>query len=192
MVLKYGKSKIIERPTENIVRTRLALVVLAVALFQASAAEPPAEEYRVKGAYLLNFTKFVEWPDKAFKAPGDAIAICVLGATPFASDLEVAARQIVAGTRSVTVRQIPDVQQAGQCQIVFVSMAERKRVHAVLDAVKGDSVLTVGESEGFAASGGVIEFRVDEGRVRMDINSEAAKRAGLHISAKLLSLAQSR
>jgi len=73
-----------------------------------------------------------------------------------------------------------------------VSMAERKRVHAVLDAVKGDSVLTVGESEGFAASGGVIEFRVDEGRVRMDINSEAAKRAGLHISAKLLSLAQSR
>ncbi len=61
----------------------------------------------------------------------------------------------------------------------------------LLEAVQGASVLTVGESEGFIASGGVIEFRVEESKVRMEISEAAAKRAGLHISAKLLSLAQS-
>ncbi len=64
-------------------------------------------------------------------------------------------------------------------------------MRAVLDAVQKESVLTVGESEGFVASGGVIEFSVEESKVRMEISAEAAKRAGLHISAKLLSLAQS-
>jgi hypothetical protein len=64
-------------------------------------------------------------------------------------------------------------------------------MRAVLDAVQGGSVLTVGESEGFIAGGGVIEFRLEENKVRMEISVAAAKRAGLHISAKLLSLAQS-
>jgi hypothetical protein len=73
---------------------------------------------------------------------------------------------------------------------VFVSLSERKRAHAVLQAAEGGSVLTVGESEGFAAGGGMIEFSVEESKVRMEINAAAAKRAGLHISAKLLSLAQ--
>jgi len=70
-------------------------------------------------------------------------------------------------------------------------VAERKRARAVLEALQGVSVLTVGESEGFIASGGIIEFRLEEGKVRMEISEAAAKRAGLHISAKLLSLSQS-
>lgn len=172
-------------------RAKLALVVLAGALAQASAPEPPAEEYRVKGAFLLNFAKFVEWPAQTFKSPADMIAICVLGANPFTPALDLAAREVVVENRSVTVRQIADAQQARQCQIVFVSVAERKRMRAVLDAVQGGSVLTVGESEGFIAGGGVIEFRLEENKVRMEISVAAAKRAGLHISAKLLSLAQS-
>lgn len=171
-------------------RTKLALAALAGALLQAMAGDPPAEEYRVKGAFLLNFANFVEWPAQAFKGPGDAIAICILGASPFTADLELAARKIMAGSRPVAMRQITDIQQARECQIVFVGMSERKRVHAVLEAVQGGSVLTVGESEGFIASGGVIEFRVEESRVRMEISTAAAQRARLTISSRLLNLVQ--
>ncbi|MGA2215948.1 MAG: YfiR family protein [Bryobacteraceae bacterium] len=176
---------------EKIVRPKLALFALVAALTQTSAADVPAEEYRVKGAFLLNFAKFVEWPAQAFKGPGDSITICVLGTSPFTPALDQAARQVVVENRTVTVRQIPDAQQAAQCQIVFVSTPERRRIHALLEAVQGGSVLTVGESNGFIASGGVIEFRVEDSRVRMEISAAAAKRAGLHISAKLLSLAES-
>jgi hypothetical protein len=71
-----------------------------------------------------------------------------------------------------------------------VSESERKLSKALLQAVQGASVLTVGESEGFTANGGVIDFKLDGERVRIEINTAAADRAKLHISAKLLSLAQ--
>jgi hypothetical protein len=61
-----------------------------------------------------------------------------------------------------------------------------------MEAVRGRNVLTVGESEGFLAAGGVINLKLDGGKVRMEISTAAAERAGLHISAKLLSLAQSK
>jgi hypothetical protein len=170
------------------VQAKLAFVFLVGAL--AIKCEP-AEEYHVKGAYLLNFAKFVEWPADAYKGPADPIAICVLGANPFGPELAEAAQAAVVQNRGVTVRQIQDPQQARQCQIVFVSVSERKRFRAVLEATKGTSVLTVGESEGFVAGGGVIEFRVEESKVKMEISADAARLAGLHISAKLLSLSQS-
>lgn len=171
-------------------RSRLAFVLLAAALVRGWSGEPPAEEYRVKGAFLLNFTRFVEWPAEAFKGPKDAIAICILGASPFSADLDLAAKGMVLGNRTVNLRQIPDAQQARACQMVFVSLNERKRVHALLEAVQGGNVLTVGESEGFIAAGGIVEFRLEENKVRMDISEAAAKRAGLRISSRLLSLAQ--
>lgn len=138
----------------------------------------------------MNFTRFVEWPANSFKGPGDPIAICILGANPFTAALEKAAQGVVADSRSLSYGR-SDVEQAHQCHIVFVSASERKKMRAVVEAVQADSVLTVGESESFVAAGGVIEFRLEDNRVGMEINAVAAKRAGLRISAKLLSLAQS-
>jgi len=171
--------------------TRLLATVLIAAAYQASAAEPVAEEYAVKGAFLINFTKFVIWPAQVFKAPGDPIAICVLGENPFGPGLEQAARETVVSNRPVSVRQVADGQQASQCQIVFMGASERRRSRAWLDALRGKSVLTVGENEGFLASGGIIDFTLDGSKVRIAISTAAADRAGLQISAKLLSLAQS-
>jgi hypothetical protein len=50
-------------------------------------------------------------------------------------------------------------------------------------------VLTVGESDGFAALGGVIGFKLEGGRVRLEVNVGAAEQSKLRISSKLLSLA---
>jgi len=90
----------------------------------------------------------------------------------------------------VSVRRLADGQQAGQCQIAFVAATERKLSKALLLAAQSASVLTVGESDGFTTNGGVIGFKLDGEKVRIEVNTAAADRAKLHISAKLLSLAQ--
>jgi hypothetical protein len=172
-------------------QARPMVVVLIAIANLAGGAEPVAEEYQVKGAFLLNFTKFVDWPPQVFQGPGDPIAICILGQNPFGPLLDRAARETVVAKRSVSVRQVSDGQQASQCQIVFVGASERKRSRAWLEALRGKSVLTVGEFEGFLANGGVVNFKLEGERVRIEISTAAADRAGLHISAKLLSLAQS-
>jgi hypothetical protein len=118
--------------------------------------------------------------------------IFILGQNPFGSGFDKAAKEIVVGNRQLGVRQLSDPQQSGQCQMVFVSASERKLSRALLQSTQGESVLTVGESEGFTSGGGIIDFKLDGEKVRIEINTAAADRAKLRISAKLLSLAQAK
>jgi len=170
---------------------RLMIVVLIAIPDLAGGADLVAEEYQVKGAFLLNFTKFVDWPPQAFQGPGEPIAICILGRNPFGLGLDRAAQGVVVANRTVSVRQVADGQEASQCQIVFIGASERKHSRAWLEALRGRSVVTVGEAEDFLANGGVVNFKLEREKIRIEINMAAADRAGLHISAKLLNLAQS-
>lgn len=150
-------------------------------------AEEPLE-YDVKAAFLLNFTKFIEWPAEAFASPAQ-ISICILGEDSFGSTLD----QIVSGEavngRKVTVQRIKRPPPPRTCQILFVSKSE-KEVAKTLSAL-GPGVLTVGERETFVREGGMIAFVIEERRVRFDINQGAAEKAGLKLSSKLLGVARS-
>ena len=168
----------------------LTLLVLAAALVPVHAEDQVADEYPVKAAFLFNFAKFVEWPADVFKGHDDPFAICVLGQNPFGSVLEDIVRDKTVANRGFVVRGVANAQQATKCQIVFVTASERKRFHSLLDELKGHSILTVGEAEDFTANGGVINFKLKEARVRIEIDTGAAERAKLRISSKLLSLAE--
>jgi YfiR/HmsC-like len=159
-------------------------------LLAADAGAQAANEYRIKAAFLYNFAKFVEWPVQAFKNPSDPIVIGVLGKDPFGDALAEAVAGKTLGGRAFQVREIADAQQAAGCQIVFVSASERKRLGPLFTRIGNAAVLTVGETDNFAAEGGVINFKIDAGSVRLQINIEAARRQQLRISAKLLSLAE--
>ena len=99
-------------------------------------------------------------------------------------------RDKTVGSRGFVVHGVSTAQHASKCQIVFVSASERKRFHSHLEELKGHSILTVGEAEDFTANGGVINFKLKDARVRIEIDTAAAERAKLRISSKLLSLAE--
>jgi hypothetical protein len=162
----------------------LGLLLTTVAWAQKS------EEYRVKAAFLFNFAKFVEWPPQAFANSSDPIRICVLGQNPFGSALEDAVRDKTAEGRTFLVRQVSGEQPVAGCQILFIGLSERKRLHTILGEIKTQGVLTVGETDAFASEGGMINFKIEGGRVGLQINVNAAEQARLRISSKLLSLAQ--
>ena len=158
--------------------------MLAVAAFAVEI-----EEYQVKAAFLYNFAKFVHWPDRAFTSPTEPLSICVFGHNPFGRTLEMTVAGKEFAGRQFLVRSIAEPQEASACHIVFVSSAEKKRFAALLSAVQSSSVLTVGESPGFAAQGGVVNFKLENGTVHFEVNLEAARQKDLNISSKLLSLA---
>ena len=159
-----------------------------------SCVLPPAafgqvEEYPVKAAFFYNFAKFVEWPAQAFRNPGDPISICVLGQNPFGHSLDDVVRGQVVHGRSFRVRQVSEIPAITPCQILFVRASERKRFQSEAANLKGAPTLTVGESRGFAAEGGIVNFKLEDGKVRFEINLDAAEQAQIRISSKLLSLA---
>jgi hypothetical protein len=169
---------------------RLILILWMGGMWCAQAGAAEIDEYQVKAAFLFNFAKFVEWPAQAFKSAGSPIEICVLGPNPFGFSLANAVEGKVVGNRQFVVRDVRDAQQAGDCHILFVSAAAWIRSQAHLGEIKKCCVLTVGETGEFIPRGGMINLRLEDARVRVEINPDAAARAGLRISSKLLSLAE--
>ena len=147
------------------------------------------DEYQLKAAYMYNFAKFVDWPADALGDRTRPFAICVLGQTPLSQALRDALSGKVWDQRPLEFRQISDSNQAGKCQILFISLAD-KQTRLVLAEVKPLPVLTVGESEDFINQGGVVRFLLDGARVRLEFNLDAADSARLRVSAKLLGLAK--
>lgn len=151
-----------------------------------------ASETEVKAAVLYNFAKFVEWPAEAFTSETAPIQLAVFGDDEFAAKLRSLLNDKKAHGRSFEVKTISNPQEAKNFQIVFVASSESRRALQVLEATKKSPVLTIGESEQFLDSGGMINFVFEDAQLRFEINPEAAQKARLEISSKLLRLAKKR
>jgi hypothetical protein len=147
-------------------------------------------EYPVKLAFLFNFTKFVEWPPDSYRDPGAPLAICIVGSDPFSPDLEEELRTRKVGNHPVEVNRLRPNDTLSVCHIVFVPVTEKDRAARIVKSLKGSSALTVGETEGFALQGGIINLTVEYNTLHFEVNPLAAARAGLKISSKLLSMAK--
>jgi hypothetical protein len=149
-----------------------------------------SDEYTVKAAFLYNFVKFVDWPAGAFKASADPIRICTLGESPMGGALDETLRGRTFAGRTLVSIKISEPRQADNCQLLFVSSSEPKPVRAILSKIQATGLLTIGEADGFAEAGGMINLKLQGGKIRLEINAEAAERAQLRLSSKLLSLAR--
>jgi hypothetical protein len=179
--------------------TILCLVVsLQVAVPHAAYLQNPASisrqteaptEYQVKAAYLFNFLKFVEWPEDASADPHIRWTIGVVGDSPFGDDLA----QFVLGKtvqgHLLDVKSFKTGEDTHVCRILFISKSEKKRLAPLISNLKGLPILTVADMDGFLESGGMIQFLMEDNRVRVSIDVGIASRAGLKVSSKLLSLA---
>lgn len=163
------------------------IIVLLVLVPATTWAQPAPLEYDVKAAFVLNFTRYIEWPPKP---PKPVFKICVYRANPFGPRLD----EIVAGERwrdaPIDVVTVSDVRQVADCGLVYVPAGSTASFMAERDVLNGRPVLTVGESDDFLARGGMIRLFLDQNRVRFAINQEAATAAGLHISSRLMRLAR--
>lgn len=169
---------------------RAALILLLAISASRSPAAPPAREYDVKAVFLFNFAQFVEWPDSAFESKNSPLVLGVLGIDPFGASLDEAVRGKMVDSRPMEVRRVHSVEEAKDCNILFVSASEMTQLHSVLEALKDNDVLTVGETDQFAREGGMIGFVQREGRIRLLVNLNAVQAAKFTVSSKLLRVAE--
>jgi hypothetical protein len=187
-----------------IAKTRKLLATLALCLSFAplvlpiaglggvalAAADEPSREYRIKAAFIYNFAKFTHWPDSSFPDVTAPLEFCVFGEDPFGGALNSIAGKTIRG-RKVAVRRVASVEDGAGCHLLFISASELPRLGVILEALTGRPVLTVADMPDFARVGGIISLKTNEqDRLRFEINTGIAKRAGLRISSKLLSLAE--
>ncbi len=159
-----------------------ALLALGAAWPVAQAQEPG--EYRLKAAFLYNFTLFTEWPDEV----GTPLVLCTLGADPFGRELDALHGKTV-GTRTLALQRKAAGESVKGCHVVFIAAASIGGLARVLDELRGLPVLTVADSPGAAARGVALNMSLASNRVAFEANLQAARSARLVLSSKLLRLA---
>lgn len=182
------------RSTMNIpIRSGIFTVLLLISLVlfsppSAGADSDRLNENEVKAAYLYNFTKYVEWPAASFNRENTPLIICILGNSPMNEVIETLSGKTVRNRRLV-IRHFSRIEDLSECQVLFINASVKSPLTQILSAAASRSVLTVSDSRGFAASGGIIELVQVGGKIRFIINNRAAQSASLQISSHLLRLA---
>lgn len=145
-------------------------------------------EYQMKAAFLYNFVKYIDWP--ASVLPEHApLVIGVFGADPFGGALESILSNKVVNGHALIARHLALLRDATNCQVLFISSSEKRHWPEILKTLEGTSVLTVSENwNQFTQAGGMICFFTEDRRVCFDINDNAARKASLNISSKLIQL----
>jgi hypothetical protein len=163
-------------------------LVVPLALFAAQRRRPT--QYDVEAVYLYQFGRFVQWPAQ-LSVPSDSFPICVLGRDPFGNILD----STIAGENINQVQlradRITALDDAKHCRILYISPSEDARLGAVLDSLQTEPVLTVSDAPDFVSRGGMIQFVLQDNRVRFEINVAIAQKAGLSVSSQLLKVAAS-
>ena len=176
---------------------KLALAISALSLVATlvlplpspCAQQAGSDEYREKANFLAVFPNFVEWPASAFPSVQAPLFICLFGDFSFGTSLAELTRGLLIRGRRVEIRWVRNERALRTCHILFVSQSEGKRYARIFNAIRGASVLTVGETPDFMARGGAIDFLIEEDRLQFEVNMGAANDAHLRISSNMLALA---
>lgn len=172
-----------------------ARFALAAALCLAPAGPIPAQtarEYSIKASFISRFVGFIQWPSgqAARGALPEPFVVSVFGPDPFLGDLESAFREADLGGRKVTVRRAADLGDLSESKLVFIAQGEKGRLDSVVRWAEANGALTIGDGEGFAERGVIINFYLRDQKVRFEINARAAEKCGFQISSLLLKVAR--
>jgi hypothetical protein len=154
----------------------------------ATWAQDGSLELAIKATYLVKFAAFVEWPANMFETPSSPLTICLVG-TPFSGVADQAAAGQAAGQHPLAVRHVAAATHGSGCHILFSAGAPGQSIAEALDAVRGEPVLTVTDLPAATPRKGIIDFVLQSGHVRFEIDDRAAAQEGLRISSQLLALA---
>lgn len=156
---------------------------------RAGTSDQPFSEHEVEAAFLYHFTKYIEWPPQVFASAQSSMVLGFLGSDPFRGAVEeVIADRLVDG-RTLVWKKFDQPPRSGECHALFIGSDDEARMKQALARLRTEPILTVGDSEAFGRAGGIVWFRVSGNRVRFAINIDAARRAGLPISSRLLGVA---
>lgn len=166
------------------------LVFLLFGIKFLHAQDKPALEYKVKAAFLYNFTRFVNWQPAAFHSPDAPFVIGIIGNDPFGTYIEDIVEGEKVGDRDIIVQRYSDIKEINNCQIIFISISETAKTKEIISSIEHQNILTVSDDEHFLKSGGQLRFFKESNKVRIQINMTAVKKSQLEISSKLLRIAK--
>jgi len=171
-------------------RVAVILSLLCLGSTFHAADLPAVEEYQVKSVFLFNFAKFTQWPDSVFSDSQAPLYICIMGEDPFKQAIDITIENEIIRGHTVLIERLDKVENSKSCQILFISSSEKSNLANILNYLQEMPILTVSDIDSFVEQGGMIQFFKHGKKIRLLINPDIAKAAGLLVSANLLRIAK--
>lgn len=176
------------------VRQRLIIGALVLLLAKASVfvsgETPGPDEMQVRAAMLVNLLRFVTWQHPKSGDPHAPLVVGLLGASEQSNIIERYLANHSLDGRAFLVRRMGKADRCDDCQVLFVSSAERKRFDELSNALMANDVLTVSDDGTFAYSGGIVGLPLVGDKIEIQVNLIAAEHSNLTISSRLLNIAK--
>ena len=167
----------------------LALLAVWLSPCAAGAQATADTEQQMKAGFIYNFALFTDWPAPSFKDGGSPLVICIAGEQEILKSFEQLKTKKIKD-RAVTVCAYGDKATGAPCHIFYISTTNPSEAATLVARLSGPGVLTIGNADGFSRLGGIITFYRADNKLRFEINTDAAQRAGLKLSSQLLNLAK--
>jgi hypothetical protein len=162
--------------------------ILAGSSLNVRAEEPKPDEYQMKAVFLYNFAKFIDWPEESLRDK-DTFNVCILGDSPFENNFKNLQGKAVRG-KELDIKYCRTLQEITNCDLLFICSSEKKNLPRILRSLNEKNILTIGDTKDFAEGGVMINFYIEDDKVRFEVNLDAVKRSKLQISTKLLKIAR--
>jgi hypothetical protein len=161
---------------------------LVAGISTAGAEEELPADFQVKAAFLVNFPKYVDWPANAFAETNSPLTIAIWGDDNVANEVQnmIGGGRIISGHPVMLKRIAKEEEISRDCHILFIGAAGRQHLPAILEKIRGEKILTVGESDDFLEKNGIINLARQGRKIRLQVNLAAAGNAQLKISSRLL------
>ncbi len=166
-----------------------AVLLLAVSLPAGTVAQD-ATDARLRAAFLFNFIQYVEWPSNPVPADDAPLLIGIYRDPELAAAAKSMVEGRTVGGRTVEVRVLSRPDQVEDLAVLYLGSTDPLEIAMGLQGVEGRPVLTVGYADGFAARGGMINFVLEDRRMRFEVNRRSTAESGLRLSSQLLRLAR--
>jgi hypothetical protein len=157
---------------------------------QAAMGQPRFPDLEVKAEFMLNFSRFVIWPENAFESDSAELRFCILADLQYADAVSSVLLDKTIRRRSVRIIGSPTTESAARCHVVIIPEALTLLHREVIEVLGKRNILTISESYGFAQGGGVANLISSEGSVRIEVSWDALGRASLALDPRVFSLVE--
>ena len=171
----------------SIVRIVSAIILVSLS-WCGSVQADISREYQLKAAYLLNFARFIYWPEKTIES-SEYFNICVVGENPFADSLNKLSDKKIKN-KQIKISYADTFNKETNCRILYISDSRKRNFKEILKLTESDVILTVSDIDGFVRAGGMIEFVRVRNKIKFEINVSQSNKSNIKYRSQLLEVAE--
>ncbi len=181
------------RPFQHMAMFMVVVVVVALGgAIRGHAADRAFDEYQVKSVFLYRLTLFITWPGEVFSTSDQPFVIGILGDDPFGKHIDRVVKNEGYNSRPIRIRRYPTMEEIKKapCQVLFINRALKPEWPELKKHIGTSPILTVSDMEAFGQMGGMINIKTQINKIKIEINPDETRMAGLKISSKLLKVSR--